>query len=80
MKDLSEKFVYMIEAFECDFDRALDDLSIVDNLKEAIKNKNERLLNDIELLRELSFLLRHGEAKIIENGIALDILCSKGDK
>ena len=65
--DVTAKYGNMIEAFECDFN--------VYQLHEGIKEDepitftfpiSEKLFNDIELLRELSFNLRHGKAKIVE--------------
>lgn len=67
--DLTQKYVSMIEAFECDFSLAVDKGSdfTLDELQEQINdNTNLRLNNDIELLKELSFSLRHGKVKIIE--------------
>ena len=59
----------MIEAFECDFVVAKRvDTSRLEKLGEKIENKDERLLKDIELLENLSFNLRHGYAKILEQG------------
>ena len=60
----------MIEAFECDFNLPFnyDDFTMFDDLKRLIRNKNKRLVKDIELLQELSFGIRYGNLKIIDNG------------
>lgn len=58
------KYNNMIAAFECDFDLARNGERDLRELSNAIKNKDERLLNDIDLLCELSFLLRYGKAEI----------------
>ena len=58
----TSKFNNMIESFECDFNIA------VERNKKTIElplKGNERLLEDIKLWQELSFLLRHNKAKII---------------
>ena len=62
---LTEKYGLMIESFECDFALALEGAKTLDGLQTALENKNEKLLGDIELLEELSFLLRYGKAKIV---------------
>ena len=54
----------MIEAFECDFTLAVDGSFSLTQLETAIENKNEHILKDIELLAELSYMLRHGKAEI----------------
>ena len=58
----TNKYTNMIESFECDFNLAIDKnkKSIELNL-----SNNKRLLQDIKLLQELSFLLRYNKAKII---------------
>ena len=69
MKDVTEKYVHMIEAFECDFVLAISKDSDFDlnELQQQIKEKsNYTLLRDIELLQELSFNLRYGKIKLIE--------------
>lgn len=66
--DLTEKYINMIDAFECDFSLALDKESDfeLNEIQEQIDSKtNLRLLNDIALLKELSFNLRHNKLKII---------------
>lgn len=69
MKDITEKYVHMIEAFECDFSLAIDKDSDFDlgELQQQINEKsNYILLRDICLLEELSFNLRHNKFKIFE--------------
>ena len=61
----TEKFNRMIEAFECDFALARDDKSCsLSMLQSKISNGDKALLKDIELLEELSWLLRNGKAEI----------------
>ena len=69
MKDITEKYVHMIEAFECDFSLAIDKDSNFDlgELQQQINEKsNYILLRDICLLKELSFNLRHNKCKIVK--------------
>ena len=58
------KYNNMIEAFECDFNLALEGQRTLDILGDLIEDKNEGLLRDINLLQELSYLLRSGKAEI----------------
>lgn len=69
-KDVTKKYENMIQAFECDFNLPFNynDFTMFDDLRRLIQNKNERLVKDIELLQELSFGIRHGNLKIIDNG------------
>ena len=65
--DITDKFKDMIESFECDFSLAISNPEKF-NLKQIQKdldNKDKTLLKDIDLLQELSFMLRHGLAQII---------------
>lgn len=69
MKDITEKYIHMIEAFECDFSLAIDKDSNFDleELQQQINEKsNYILLRDIYLLKELSFNLRHNKYKILK--------------
>lgn len=69
MKDVTNKYMFMIDNFSCDFDLAADDDSdfSLEEIQEQIENNlNLRLSNDIELLSELSFNLRHGYVKILD--------------
>lgn len=60
----TNKFNEMIRTFDADLDLALNGETKLSELQELINEKDERLLNDIELLNELSFLLRHNKAEI----------------
>ena len=62
----TDRFNSMIESFECDFNLALSGDKSLSELEVQIKNGDLRLLKDIALLSELSFLLRHGKAEIVE--------------
>lgn len=66
MIDITDKYIDMIENFECDFNCAIDNTRDIGELQKLINKKCKRLLKDIDLLQELSFILRHGQAKIIE--------------
>ena len=67
-KNVTDKFKNMIEAFECDFNLAVEGHYDLSDLDEVIKDKSnlrhEKMINDIGLLCELSFLLRNGKAEI----------------
>lgn len=69
MKDITNKYAGMIESFECDFSLASDKHSLfnIGKLQEKINTGDKRMLNDIELLKELSFNIRHNKIKIIQN-------------
>lgn len=65
-KDETIKYADMIEAFECDFNV----VEIKNNGFGGDKIRfdfpvSKKLFDDIELLRELSFNLRHGKVKIV---------------
>ena len=66
--DKTDKYVNMIEAFECDFSLAKENNTHyqISKLQAIIENRDEGLMKDIDLLSELSFNLRHGRAKIME--------------
>lgn len=64
-EDMTDKYINMIEAFECDFDLAEEDYTKIDWLKNLLMVKDSKLIKDIDLLKELSFNLRHGKVKII---------------
>lgn len=66
MKDVSDCFLDMLEAFESDFVLAREGQRSLIELQTALQSKNERLLKDIKLLEHLSFGLRHGWFKIYE--------------
>lgn len=67
-KDETLKYINMIEAFECDFSLPFNhnDYKFLKELPDLIKSNNETLINDIKLLEELSFGLRHGYLKIYD--------------
>lgn len=77
MKDVTGKYKSMIESFECDFNLARDgdaDLS-------KLNLKDYRISKDIDLLVELSYGLRNGKLKIVENSIyeyAVEIYSNEG--
>ena len=64
IKDYTEEFIDMIEAFECDFNILLEEN---EHSKELILKlpRSERLIKDVDLLNKLSFNLRHDIYKII---------------
>ena len=64
IKDVTKRYWNMIEAFECDYNLYEEHPEEIDNLKFVMKK--ERMKKDIELLRELSFNLRHDKIKLIE--------------
>lgn len=66
--DVTEKYKNMINAFESDFNLLYNynDFQILDDLKRLIENKNNRLINDIKLLQDLSFGIRYNKIKIKE--------------
>lgn len=53
-----------IEAFECDFNLIVDEKRTFADLDETFTN-NPRLYADMNLLCELSYLLRNGKAEIV---------------
>ena len=57
----TNKYNNMLDAFECDFVLSRDCGKDFCNLD----FNSDRLKKDINLLEELSFLLRHGKAKIM---------------
>lgn len=65
-KDVTEDFVYMIDAFSCDFDLAVQNKNKLWELNKEIENKNQRLLHDIDKLRELSYCIGNGVIKLIK--------------
>lgn len=56
----------MIDAFSCDFDMALQNEKKLWELNKEIENKNQRLLFDIDKLRELSYYMSNGVIKLIK--------------
>ena len=79
VRDYTRKYANMLSAFNADnsvkVQEILEGSSIWKDIngkpyydieKDLIKNKDERLMKDIELLEELEFLLRHNKLKIVE--------------
>lgn len=69
MKDVTKRYMYMIDSFNCDFELASDinsDFSLEEMQEQIENNLNLRLIKDIELLSELSFNLRHGYIKMLD--------------
>lgn len=60
----TDKFNNMISAFQCDFSLAVEGKHDLSELNTSIKNKQNCIIKDIELLEELEFLLRYGRAEI----------------
>lgn len=60
----TERFNNMISAFQCDLSLAKDKSHRLVMLDRKIKNGDERILKDIELLEELEWMLRNGKAEI----------------
>ena len=64
-QDLTNKYYNMIGAFSADNTLKLQG-QYFDKEKELFKKQDERLMNDIQLLEELEFNLRHEFVKIVE--------------
>lgn len=66
--DKTQKYAAMLEALECDFSLAADPENGhgLDELQLKIEQGDERMLKDIELLKELSFRIRKGLVRIVE--------------
>lgn len=64
IKDYTEEFIDMIEAFECDFNILLEENEHSEELILKLP-RSERLIRDVDLLQKLSFNLRHDIYKII---------------
>lgn len=70
--NVTERYNNMIEAFECDFILAQDnhiDFSLYDLQDQINDDSNEDLNNNIELLKELSYNIRHGKTIICEKKV-----------
>ena len=63
--DVSDKYYNMLNSFNAD-NILKEEGKYFDKEKELFKNKDERLMKDIELLKELEFNLRHEFVKIVE--------------
>jgi hypothetical protein len=60
----TDKFNNMISAFQCDISLARDGEFKLADLDVKIKNREPRIMHDIELLEELEWMLRNGKAEI----------------
>lgn len=60
----TDKFTNMLEAFECDLRLAKIDRRSLSELDKPLQDKDSKISKDLELLEELSFLLRNGKAEI----------------
>lgn len=60
----TDKFNSMIEAFECDFVLAKEGKYSISELENKVIFKDKKLMADIDLLEELSYLLQYGKAEI----------------
>lgn len=71
----THKFTNMLESFECDLRLAKDNEFTLLELNEALHDKDSDISKDLELLEELSFLLRNGKAEInlVEDNIVNSI-------
>ena len=74
-KDVTNEYYDMLNSFRADNtvkvtevqdNKIAFDKSYFEIEKELIKNKNQRLMKDIELLEHLEFGLRHEYLKIVE--------------
>jgi len=66
-KDVTNKYLNMLDSFCCDFYLASDNncsFSLNELQEQINNNSNLALIHDIELLKELSFNLRHNKLKI----------------
>lgn len=64
-EDINEKFSRMISAFQCDFSLAKQGKQSIFELNSKIKRREEKIMEDIELLEELEWNLRNGYMKIV---------------
>ena len=85
-KDVTDKYYDMLNSFRADNAVKIEEIQNGTNFsdktyyeveKELIKNNDERLMKDIELLEALEFDLRHEFVKIVE--IDRDDLVEKVD-
>lgn len=60
----TDKYTNMIEAFECDLRLAKDGRNSLSNFDADLQKDDSKISKDLELLEELSFLLRNGKAEI----------------
>ena len=66
-KDVTEKYIQMLESFEADYYLLLNEKEkfLLLFLNFYINFDNNKLFSDIKLLEELSFNLRHKKMKIV---------------
>lgn len=60
----TDKFNRMIETFECDFSLIKEGKQTFSGLDKMMKDPNSSLVKDMELMQELSTMLRYGQAEI----------------
>ena len=74
MTDVTKKYSGMIQSFEADFTLAADpdDKHGLDDLQVKIEHGDKRLLADIDLIKGLSFGIRHGFIKIMQTDRGAD--------
>lgn len=60
----TDKYTNMIEAFECDLRLAKDGRNSLSDFDADLQKDDSKISKDLELLEELSFLLRNGKAEI----------------
>ncbi len=74
IEDVTDKYYNMLNSFRADNSIKVSEIkdneiafgeSFYDVEKRLIKNNDERLMNDIDLLEELEFNLRHEFIKIV---------------
>ena len=74
IEDVTDKYYEMLDSFRADNTLKVMEIqyneiaygeSYFDIEKRLIKNKSEKLMNDIELLEELEFELRHDNIRIV---------------
>lgn len=64
----TDKFNRMIEAFECDFALIEQGKMTFAELDRLLKDKRNSLVTDMDLMQELSYLLRYGKVVICMRG------------
>lgn len=62
----TDKYTWMLQQFSADFEIALNEPSVLLELKELILSHDKNILDDIKKLRELACRLTDGSAKILE--------------
>lgn len=60
----TDKFDKMIEAFECDFSLIREGKKTFSELDKIVNDSRYSLTEDMELMQELSTMLRYGQAEI----------------